>query len=385
MPSVLLVAHTRLSLSYVLDQYGLLADDPRITWAITRAPDEYSAGVEPIIELTGLPRLPYVAAVRRRWDAALFGTHGSEVHFTGAARRIHIQHGVGAGKLIFGQDFTYGPRWALWEGRPKFHLMLEASHEVRQRAVAGCPQLEEVIAVVGDLRADRLLAAEARRHAHRARLGIGVGELAVLFVSTFGPHGLLGSTGLTLIDEALRLGAPYRPLLTAHPHAWTGRQDHRRRLTTALAPRVGAGLVVCGPYDDWAPYLAAADLAVVDHSSLGLYYAMLGRPLATIPVPTRLVNPVAPLTTLRAAAPLVDRPSRLATALALAPVMHAARHGRAAFAVTRYQRAVTSYPGQAATRTRTLLYRALGLNERWRSASSSPVSQPSSPAAAPTR
>src|SRR5262249_53457574 len=129
---------------------------------------------------------------------------------------------------------------------------------------------------------------------------------------------------------------------------------------------------------DWAPYLAAADVAVVDHSSLGLYYAMLGRPLVTIPIPPRLVNPIAPLTAPRAAAPLVDRPGRLTAALRLPPVLHAARYGHDRFAVARFQRAVTSYPGQAADRTRAILYRVLGLSERWSSASSPPPSQPSS-------
>jgi len=380
MPSVLLVAHTRLSFGYLLDHYRLLASDPRIRWAVTRARDDYAAGVEEMIELSDLPRIPYCVAVRRRWDVALFGTHGSEVFFAGARARVHIQHGVGAGKLVFGQDFTYGPRWTLWEGQPKYDLMLEASHHVRRQAIAGCPALIPVITVVGDLRADQLLAAASHRHAHRARLGLSPGDVAVLFMSTFGPHGLLGSGGLALIDQTLRLGGPYRPLLTAHPHVWTGRHDHRRRLAAVLAPRQCDGLLVCGPYDECAPYLAAADVAVVDHSSLGLYYALLGRPLATVPVPARLVNPAAPLTILRSAAPVVDHPSGLAATLAAA--VH--RHDPAVAA--RVRPAVTSFPGQAAARTRSVLYRVLGLpTDLWSAAKSASLSQPSSPLAAPTR
>jgi hypothetical protein len=67
-------------------------------------------------------------------DLALFGTHGSEIFFTAAAR-VHIQHGLGAGKLVDGQDYTYGPKWALWDGTPTYDRMLEASH-----AVAACPR-----------------------------------------------------------------------------------------------------------------------------------------------------------------------------------------------------------------------------------------------------
>jgi hypothetical protein len=79
---VLLVAHTRLSLGYVLDHYRLLRQDPGLRFTLTRAPDQYPAGVEEMMGGTGLRRVPYCVAVRRPWDLALFGTHGSEVFFT---------------------------------------------------------------------------------------------------------------------------------------------------------------------------------------------------------------------------------------------------------------------------------------------------------------
>jgi hypothetical protein len=130
---VLLVAHTRLSLGYVLEHYRLLHQDPELRFTLTRAPEQYPAGVEEMMDGTGLPRMPYCAAVRQAWDLALFGTHGSEIFFTAGAR-VHIQHGLGAGKLVDGQDYTYGPEWALWEGTPKYDRMLEASHAVRRYA-----------------------------------------------------------------------------------------------------------------------------------------------------------------------------------------------------------------------------------------------------------
>ena len=123
---------------------------------------------------------------------------------------------------------------------------------------------------------------------------------------------------------------------------------------------------------------------MVDHSSLGLYYALLGRPLATIPVPARLVNPAAPLPVLRSAAPVADphHPGELAGVLDAARARHDPR------AAARVRSVVTSYPGQAAARSRVVLYRTLGLraeSEVWSAARSVSVSQPSSPVAAPTR
>lgn len=107
-----------LSLGYLLDHYRLLCQDPGLRFTLTRAPDQYPAGVEEMMDGPGLRRIPYCAAVRRAWDLALFGTHGSEIFFTAGAR-VHIQHGLGAGKLVDGQDYTYGPKWA-WEETPKY-------------------------------------------------------------------------------------------------------------------------------------------------------------------------------------------------------------------------------------------------------------------------
>lgn len=350
---ILLVAHTRLSLGYVLDHYRLLAADPALRFTLTRAPDQYSAGVEEMMDATGLPRLPYCVAVRRPWDLALFGTHGSEIFFTAAAARVHIQHGLGAGKLVQGQDYTYGPKWALWDGTPKYTLMLEASHAVRRRAVAACPPLADRITVAGDMHADRLLAADRDRDAHRAALGIAPGERAVLITSTFGPNGLLARHGLALADELLATPGT-RALLTVHPHVWAGRHDHRASLAAQLAPRAQRGLITCSPGQDWTPFLAAADIAVIDHSSIGLYYALLGRPALAVPVPDSAVNPAAPVAILRALSPALTRPGHLAADISAA----AARFDPAR--TTRLRRDLLSYRGQADARTRAALYRLLG-------------------------
>ena len=111
---------------------------------------------------------------------------------------------------------------------------------------------------------------------------------------------------------------------------------------------------MCGPDRDWAPFLAAADAAVTDHSSLGLYYALLARPTVAVPVPDRAVNPAAPVAVLRALSPAAPGGGDLAAAVRAAAV----RFDPGAFAGCR--RGLTAYPGQAAARTKAVLYELLG-------------------------
>ncbi|MGH3429099.1 MAG: hypothetical protein ACRD3Q_15725, partial [Terriglobales bacterium] len=86
--NILLLAHTVLSLRYVREHYDLLASDPRLRFAVTRAPDRMSDGVEDGIEQlikesrqdpdkAEIIRVQFKSAGEVPWDLALFGTHGS--------------------------------------------------------------------------------------------------------------------------------------------------------------------------------------------------------------------------------------------------------------------------------------------------------------------
>jgi hypothetical protein len=232
--------------------------------------------------------------------------------------------------------------------------MLEANHTVGARAVAACPPLAGRILVVGDLRADRLLRADQERDSHRAHLGISGGEVAVLFITSFGPAGMLGRHGWGYVDAALELGSPFRVLVCIHPHIWCGRRDNRRRLFDELAPRLPTGLVVCGPDEDFAPYLAAGDIAVIDHGSLGLYWSLLARPTVTVPVPPSAYNLASPVAALRASSPTAASTRGLRRALEVA----LATFDPSMFGP--HRAALVAWPGQAAAQTRAALYGLLG-------------------------
>jgi hypothetical protein len=92
---ILLVAHTRLSLGYVLDHYRLLRHGPGLRFTLTRAPDQYPAGVEEMMDGAGLRRVPYCAAVAQAWDLALSAPVGA----SGLAVPASTDPGVIAGWL----------------------------------------------------------------------------------------------------------------------------------------------------------------------------------------------------------------------------------------------------------------------------------------------
>ncbi|HEX3733294.1 MAG TPA: CDP-glycerol glycerophosphotransferase family protein [Mycobacteriales bacterium] len=335
--NVLLLAHTVLSLRYVREHYDLLASDPRLRFAVARAPDRMSDGVEDGIEQlikdsrqdpnkAEIARVRFEGAGEVPWDLALFGTHGSRELLGPQVPCVHIQHGLGAGKVAEDDDFTYGPQWVRYPsntpraGEPLYDVMLESSYSIRDQAVRNYPPLADRIRVVGDLSVDRLLLADAQRDEYRAALGIAPDQTALLLMSTWGPDGLMGprgEKGIPLLQRATELGDEYRILLSMHPHLWHG---VNQRVSSFWRPRLAQfrdrNVQVCSPEEDWSPYLAAADVGIIDHGSLGLYYGLLRRPSIAVPVPERAINPHAPIAELRAASPLLRDPDRLDATLA---------------------------------------------------------------------
>lgn len=348
---VLVAVHTLLTLKYIDRYLTLMRADPRLTFVATQGSDRYSPGVVEALPRLGLPTIPFAEAVAEPWDLVMFATHGGERFFTKAKSKVHIQHGIGAGKRANG-DFTYGRYWALHRGVPKYDLMLEASHDTARRAINAVPELRGQIAVVGDPFCDDLLARVQHRTRFRRQLGVEPDQRAFLIASTWGPHGLMESMGRDLIATLERLSGECKVLLTMHNHLWAGRADLPTPWPGVLSRLPPDQITICQPLEDWVPYLVAADVALIDHGSIGLYYALTGKPAITIPVAGKAVVPTAPITRLRAQCPVARTVSELPMAIDLALRRRPAR-------LPVWE--ITSYPHQAAARTRAALYQQLRL------------------------
>jgi hypothetical protein len=353
---VLLAVHTLLTLRYIRRHLNILRQDQRLAFYATQGADDYSVGVAAALPRLCLPMIPFDEAAAQQWDLALFATHGGEIFFRDTACKIHIQHGIGAGKRVDGHDFTYGRPWVLWEGRPKYDLMLESSHSTMRRAVAAVPELADRVRVVGDPFADDVLHGMQHRCRFRAQLGIEQGQTAVLLMSTWGQHGLLAAHGRDLLEAALRLPRKYKILLTMHDHLWTGGRDEASPWPSRLAQLPKDQFAICGLLQDWVPHVIAADVAILDHGSLGLYYALTCKPAITAHVPEYVVVPNAPATRLRACYPLLESTAHLQR------VVDDVQRHHDPQAVGRFLGDITSYPGQAVPRIRAVLYERLRLS-----------------------
>ncbi|WP_275295185.1 hypothetical protein [Amycolatopsis sp. La24] len=147
----------------------------------------------------------------------------------------------------------------------------------------------------------------------------------------------------------------YQVTLALHPNIWHGHGPWQVR--SWLADCVRAGMILLPEIDGWRTGLIAADIVIGDHGSVTGYGAALGRPTLLATFADEDIDPRSPLADLAASATRLDRARRLRPQIEAALREHDPRR------LERFQASITSVPGQALDRLRTLFYRLLDLDQ----------------------
>jgi hypothetical protein len=139
--------------------------------------------------------------------------------------------------------------------------------------------------LVGYPKLDRLASGQCDGEAARASLGFSATRPTALYAPTYSPASSLQCAGESIVMALARCG--FNVIVKLHDRSfdpnprYSGGVDWRDRFG-AIARRAPVRLVETA---DSSPWLAAADLMVTDHSSVGFEYLVLDRPLIVYDVP----------------------------------------------------------------------------------------------------
>jgi hypothetical protein len=175
-------------------------------------------------------------------------------------------------------------------------------------------------ALVGYPKLDRLATGRCDGKAALAALRFPTLRPTALYAPTYSPASSLHEAGESIVMSLARAG--FNVIVKLHDRSfdpdprYTGGVDWRARFT-AIARSAPVRLADTA---DSCPWLAAADLMVTDHSSVGFEFLVLDRPLIVYDVPQLVhaarINPEK-VTLLRSAATVVRTVDELASAAAV--------------------------------------------------------------------
>ncbi|MEW2166041.1 translation initiation factor 2 [Streptomyces sp. NPDC007084] len=335
----------------------VFAGDERVTRSFALVPGS-DFGIEALssVERAGAHTVPWSEACSRSYDLILTASPKGDIGSL-SGPRVLLPHGAGFGKSVPGEGTDsvtasgLDPAYLLSGGRPLASLHALAHPSQVARLAATSTRAAAPATVVGDPTLERILASRSLRDRYRAALDTGARTLVAL-TSTWGPESLLRRRPRLAADLLAALPYDsYQVALIVHPneHSRIGEFDLYER----LAPALDAGLVVAGPYEDWAAVLVAADAVLTDHGSTALYAAALGRPVVGVCEGGAELIPGTPVAQLLEHGPRLREPTPGALREALA-----AHHPAT---VRTLARSAFAEQGRALDLLRDALYRLMGL------------------------
>ncbi|MEV7777005.1 translation initiation factor 2 [Kitasatospora sp. NPDC088351] len=355
---MLFAVRSAAALHRLLDLLPVFEGDERVRCRFTLVPgSEFDTDALAAVESSGARCLPWHRALASRHDLILTASPKGDL---GSLRghQVLLPHGAGFNKALPDEGSAalpsgLDPAFLLTDGRPTAALHALAHPAQIERLADQCPAATDRAMVAGDPTLDRVLVSRDRRDTFRAALGTG-GRRLVVLSSTWGPESLLARRPElpALLASCLPHDA-FQLALIVHPNEYsrTGRMDLARRLRPAL----DAGMVLAGPYEQWAALLVAADTVVTDHGSVALYAAALDRHLVAACDGRGELVPDSPMARLLAAVPRLDLADPETAPALLDPPTDAPVGTR------RFAEAAFALPGESLDTLRPELYKLLGL------------------------
>jgi CDP-glycerol glycerophosphotransferase len=215
--------------------------------------------------------------------------------------------------------------------------------------------------LVGYPKVDALVNGRYDAAAVRRQLQLEPGRPTAIYAPTWSPASSLNIAGEEIVRSLI--GAGFNVIVKLHDrsldlsnHAYSGGIDWRARFALMRRP----GRIAFSEAADSSPLLAASDVMVTDHSSIGFEFYLLDRPLVIVDAPDLVrvarINPEK-VALLRSAARVVSSAGEVGPAA----VDELAQRQRRSAARRAIVRQMFHEPGSATDRARQMVYELLAV------------------------
>jgi hypothetical protein len=253
-----------------------LAADPDVrVWYTSEQPDRVRALVPEGTFLT------HREVEWRRFDLYVNGDPWAAARLRRCAHRVNFFHGV-AGKYDLDNPAGLPLGFEYYD-----HVAFINRDRMVRYLTAGIVTPEQAV-LVGYPKLDRLASGGYDGAAIRAEFGLEPGRPTALYAPTYSDASSLHLAGEDIVRALVRGGC--NVIVKLHDRSldpdprYTAGVDWRTRFSR-IARELGPGRVHFADVADASPLLAAADVMVTDHSSIGFEFLVLDRPLIVFDAP----------------------------------------------------------------------------------------------------
>jgi hypothetical protein len=347
---VLVDVRTPMNLAVLRPVWKALTGDQRVRVAFTA---EEADAVGAALDRDGLRHalIPRPAAAWRRWDLALSADAWNTTALRRCRRRMQFFHGV-AGKY----DLDAPERLAA-AGFDTFDRIAFINEDRRERYLRAGVVTPSQAVLIGFPKLDALVNGEWPTVAVRRHLGLDPAARTVLYAPTFSTAGSLHLAGEAIVRTLLDIGV--NVIIKLHDRSMVPHPLHTAGIDwpERLAPFTQSRRCALVRDPEIGPLLAAADVLVTDHSTVGFEFALLDRPIVIFDAPDLLraarIDP-AKWAFLRSMGTVVSSPDGLAAAVTEALAQPAAGSG-----ARRQASDLFAHAGTATARALAVVYQLL--------------------------
>ena len=272
---VLFDVRTPMNLSVLRPVLASLATDRRLECLLTSEDPQAGNWLTPVIAGTSVDR------ARARWlrvDLYVNADPWAALTLYRCARRLNFFHGV-AGKY----DLDSPDRLPIPFRR--YDKIAFINEDRQRRYLAAGVIRPEQAALVGFPRLDALALGEIDGAGVRQALGLPASKPTALYAPTFSPASSLHTAGESIVETLLDEG--WNVIVKLHDRSMVPSDKytagiHWPERFRRFSQAAGFAFAESG---DPTPLLAAADMMITDHSTIGFEYLVLDRPLVVYDAP----------------------------------------------------------------------------------------------------
>lgn len=300
---VLFVIRNELMFDYALPIYQILKKEPGVRCWFCYFDRFQFKNLKLLQKEFPLRWISYRWAEVIKWDLVIMPDQGPYIRKD--IPKIYSDHGVPTGKMVKGHPYVFGPKSLDEKGEIIYQKIFTPSHFMAERIRRLYPSFSSRLRVTGNLLSDELLTyREHRRLEDLRRLHFREDRKTIMLASTWGPHSMFQYLDYGFRKAVESISPFYNVIISLHFLNYVQRsyEGFKGLIVEDIFRDIPKGVYITGPSESGNRYLPLADLLVTDHTSLGLYFPVLRRPIIFYDNPEMVYSPHSLIYDLRKAA-----------------------------------------------------------------------------------